>query len=77
MAILGIMIALGVPGSAAVQILPVFLLTLGICDAVHILAIVYRLRMEGLEEEESVAQAFGHSGFAVLMTSVTNPIQSS
>lgn len=73
-ATLGLMIALGIPGSAAVQILPVFLLTVGICDAVHILAIVYRLRMEGKGEEDSVAQALGHSGFAVLMTSVTTAV---
>jgi predicted RND superfamily exporter protein len=74
MATLGIMIVLGIPGSTAVQILPVFLLTVGICDAVHILAIVYRLRMEGKSEEDSVALALGHSGFAVLMTSVTTAV---
>lgn len=70
-ATLGIMIALGIPGSTAVQILPVFLLTVGVCDAVHILAIVYRLRMEGVSGDESVAKALAHSGLAVLMTSVT------
>ena len=74
MATLGIMILLDIPGSAAVQILPVFLLTVGVCDAVHILAMVYRLRMEGKNEEESVALALGHSGFAVLMTSVTTAV---
>jgi len=74
MATLGLMIVLGIPSSAAVQILPVFLLTVGICDAVHILAIVYRLRMEGKSEEDSVALALGHSGFAVLMTSVTTAV---
>ena len=70
-ATLGIMILLDIPGSTAVQILPVFLLTVGVCDAVHILAIVYRLRMEGVGEEDSVARALAHSGLAVLMTSVT------
>jgi len=70
-ATLGIMILLDIPGSTAVQILPVFLLTVGVCDAVHILAIVYRLRMEGVGEEDSIARALAHSGLAVLMTSVT------
>ncbi len=37
----------------------------------HILALVYRFRMEGADEETSVARAMGHSGLAVLMTSVT------
>ncbi|HEB88801.1 MAG TPA: hypothetical protein ENI85_04450 [Deltaproteobacteria bacterium] len=73
-ATIGLMVMLGIPGSAAVQILPVFLLTVGVCDAVHILAIVYRLRMEGACEEDAVARALGHSGLAVLMTSVTTAV---
>jgi len=68
---LGVMIVLEIPGSTAVQILPVFLLTVGVCDAVHILALVYRFRMEGQNEEDSVARALGHSGLAVLLTSIT------
>ncbi|MFK7895905.1 MAG: RND family transporter [Myxococcota bacterium] len=70
-ATLGLMIWLEIPGSTAVQILPVFLLTVGVCDAVHILAIAYRLRMEGASQEDSIAVALGHSGLAILMTSVT------
>ncbi len=70
-ATLGVMILLGIPGSTAVQILPVFLLTVGVCDAVHILALVYRLRMEGADEHESIVKAVAHSGLAVLMTSLT------
>ncbi len=68
---IGVMILLEIPGSTAVQILPVFLLTVGVCDAVHILAIVYRLRMEGVAEADAIAQALGHSGLAVSMTSLT------
>jgi hypothetical protein len=74
LATLGIMVALGIPGSAAVQILPVFLLTVGVCDAVHILAISYRLRMEGASKDEAIARALGHSGLAVLMTSLTTAV---
>ena len=71
MASLGVMILMEIPGSTAVQILPVFLLTVGVCDAVHILALVYRLRMEGASKEDSIVKALAHSGLAVLMTSVT------
>lgn len=71
MATIGVMIVLGIPGSTAVQILPIFLLTVGVCDAVHILAIVYRYRMQGMEKEDAIARALAHSGLAVLMTSVT------
>ncbi len=74
MATLGVMIVLDIPGSTAVQILPVFLLTVGVCDAVHILAIVYRYRMEGMSERDSIARALAHSGLAVLMTSVTTAV---
>ena len=35
---------------------------------------VDRLRMEGMNEEDSVALALRHSGFAVLMTSVTRAV---
>lgn len=70
-ATLGLMIVLGIAGSTAVQILPVFLLTVGICDAVHVLAIVYRGRREGASREAAIAGAIGHSGLAILMTSVT------
>ena len=71
MAAIGVMIVMGIPGSTAVQILPVFLLTVGVCDAVHVLAIVYRFRMEGMEKEEAIVQSLAHSGLAILMTSVT------
>jgi predicted RND superfamily exporter protein len=74
MATIGTMIWMGIPGSAAVQILPVFLLTVGVCDAVHILAIVYRLRMNGESKADSIAHAIGHSGLAVLMTSITTAV---
>jgi predicted RND superfamily exporter protein len=73
-ATIGLMVAMGIPGSASVQILPVFLLTVGVCDAVHILAIVYRLRMNGESKVDSIAHALGHSGLAVLMTSLTTAV---
>jgi predicted RND superfamily exporter protein len=68
---LGIMVLLGIPGSTAIQILPIFLLTVGVCDAVHILTIAYRLRAEGASQEDAIARAVGHSGLAVVMTSLT------
>ncbi len=70
-ATLGLMIVLGIPGSTAVQILPVFLLTVGVCDAVHILAIAYQRRAEGATQEDAIAGAIGHTGLAVFMTSAT------
>lgn len=68
---LGLMIVLGIPGSTAVQILPVFLLTVGVCDAVHILAIAYQRRQEGASQPDAIAFAIRHTGLAVCMTSAT------
>lgn len=71
MTTLGIMVMLEIPGSAAVQMLPLFLLTVGICDSVHILTIVYQELAKGRSREDSITTALGHSGLAVVMTSIT------
>ena len=68
---LGIMVWLGIPFSSFIQILPAFLLTVGVCDAVHILVIAYRRLAEGMKKADAIASALGHSGLAVVMTSVT------
>jgi predicted RND superfamily exporter protein len=61
----------GIPFTIPVQILPSFLIAVGICDAVHILTIVYQGRDRGESREDAVAGAIAHSGLAVVMTSVT------
>ena len=54
------------------QILPSFLLAVSVGDAVHILAIFFhRFKQNKGNKEEAVVYAMGHSGLAVLMTSVT------
>ena len=53
------------------QILPSFLLAVGIGSSVHILVIFYQRRQRGETKEDSIAFAFGHSGLAILMTSLT------
>ncbi len=71
MASIGIMVWIEIPGSNAVQILPVFLLSVGICDAVHILTIVFQRLRTGDAQNDAVIYAVGHSGLAVVMTSIT------
>jgi len=71
LATLGIMAWIDMPMSTTLQILPAFLTVVGICDAIHILAIVYRQMDEGASREEAIPYALGHSGLAVVMTSVT------
>ena len=71
LASIGIMVWIEIPGSTAVQILPVFLLSVGICDAVHILTIVYQRLRAGDAQDDAIVYAVGHSGLAVVMTSLT------
>lgn len=69
---IGLMAGFGVPIKLPTQILPSFLLAVSVGDAVHILAIFYqRFRGNGGDKEEAVVYAVGHSGLAILMTSVT------
>lgn len=68
---LGLMAMFAVPLKLPTQILPSFILAVGVGDSVHILAIYYRNIRIGLERNEAVAKALGHSGLAVLLTSLT------
>ncbi len=68
----GLMAAFGTAIKLPTQILPSFLLAVSVGDAVHILAIFYQqLQKNGGDKEKAVIYAVGHSGLAVLMTSVT------
>jgi hypothetical protein len=53
------------------QILPAFLMAVGIGDSVHILVIFYQRLRQGVAKDEAIAQALGHSGLAVAMTTLT------
>src|SRR5690606_30907928 len=44
----------GVPLMGSAQILPIFLLAVGIADAIHILAVFYRRYDEGAEKKEAI-----------------------
>ncbi|MCP4397665.1 MAG: MMPL family transporter, partial [bacterium] len=67
----GLMAATGTPIKLPTQILPSFLMAVGIGAAVHILAMFFHhLRTSG-DKEESIVYAVGHSGLAVVMASLT------
>ncbi len=67
----GIMAILKVPIKVPTQILPSFLLAVGVGTSVHILAIFFHRFDENMDKEAAIAYALGHSGLAVLMTNVT------
>ena len=44
---------------------------MGVCDSVHILAIFYRELARGKTKDAAITHAMGHSGLAIVMTSLT------
>ncbi len=61
----------GVPLKLPTQILPSFILAVGIGDSVHVLSIFYRRYDHNGDKQEAIQFALGHSGLAVVMTSLT------
>jgi predicted RND superfamily exporter protein len=68
---LGAMAMLEIPLSLTTEILPSFLLTVGVCYSVHILVLFFQSLDRGARREEAITYALGHSGLAVAMTSLT------
>jgi predicted RND superfamily exporter protein len=68
---IGTMATAGVPVTLPVQILPSFLLAVGVCASIHLLAIFFRALESGDSREQAIAHALGHSGVAIVLTSLT------
>ncbi len=67
----GVMAAVGIPMTPVSQVLPSFLLAVGVGNSVHLLAIFLQQRQRGSGVEEALAYALGHSGLAIVMTGLT------
>lgn len=61
----------GRPFTVITQIIPSFIISVGVCGAVHLLAVFYRRFLTGASKEDAMAYAMGHSGLAIVMTSIT------
>jgi predicted RND superfamily exporter protein len=68
---LSLMAMSGTPLTLPTQVLPTFLLAVGVGGTVHILAIFYQALRRGDSKEEAISYAMGHSGLAVFMTGLT------
>lgn len=68
---IALMPILGQPIAIPTQILPSFLLAVGVGDSVHVLVIFFQRLHRGDDKEDAIAFAMGHSGLAILMTSLT------
>ena len=71
LATIGSMALFGYPITSMTQILPSLLLAVAIGDSIHILSIFFHKYDETNDKNSSIAYAIGHSGLAVVMTSVT------
>ena len=72
--VLGTMGLLPITGRALtlpMQILPSFLLAVGVGASVHLLSVFFRHVQDGHGRRASVAHALGHSGLPIVMTSLT------
>jgi len=67
----GLMAFFGVALKLPTQILPSFILAVGVGDSVHILVIFFRRFDKTGKRKEAISYALGHSGLAILMTSLT------
>lgn len=68
---MSVMGGVGIPMMPPTQIIPSFLLAVGIGGAVHLLAIFYQEIRRGLSRAEAIPAALAHSGLPIIMTSLT------
>ncbi|MBF0248599.1 MAG: MMPL family transporter, partial [Alphaproteobacteria bacterium] len=68
---LGLLPLTGRAFTLPMQILPSFLLAVGVGASVHLMAIFFRHLQHGNPRRDSVSYALGHSGLPIVMTSFT------
>ncbi|MDJ0623265.1 MAG: MMPL family transporter, partial [Desulfocapsaceae bacterium] len=69
--ILGMMATLNVSFKLPTTILPSFLLAVGVGASVHVLSLTFQGIRRGCRRNQAIAAAFGHSGVAICITSLT------
>ncbi len=62
---------LGMPYQLPTQVVALSLLAIGIGDSIHVLAIYYHYRRDGMCKNDALIDAFAHAGPAILLTSLT------
>ncbi|MDQ7068127.1 MAG: MMPL family transporter [Sulfurimonas sp.] len=68
---IGFMAIAGTPITIPTQILPSFLLAVGIGAVVHLLSMFFKHFNEHGDKDEAIVHSLGHSGLAIIMTSLT------
>ncbi|MCA9502509.1 MAG: MMPL family transporter [Myxococcales bacterium] len=70
-ATLGLMGGLGIPAMPVSEIVPSFLLAVGVGGVVHLLVIFHQRLDAGATRRDAIAGSLGHSGLPIVMTSLT------
>ena len=65
---------LGFPFNGNTQIIPTFLLAVGIADAIHILSIFYKYYDAGMAKNQAITQSISDTAIAVLLTTLTTAV---
>jgi uncharacterized protein len=71
---MGLMGHFGVAVKVPTVILPSFLLAVGVGASVHVLAIFFQQMQGGSEKNAAITYAMGHSGLAIVLTSLTTAV---
>lgn len=71
---LGLLGWFDVPIKMTTTVLPAFLLCVGVGDSVHILSLFYKEMDRGVDKKDAIGHALGHSGLAVVLTSLTTAV---
>ncbi len=71
LAAMGVMAALGIRLSFSMQIVPSFLIAVGVGNSVHIFTVFFQAINRGENKQDALAYALQHSGLAILMTGLT------
>jgi predicted RND superfamily exporter protein len=71
LATISLIVFAGIKITTMTAIVPSLLLAIGVGATVHLLAIFFKEFDEGKTKEESLVYAMGHSGFAIVLTSLT------
>lgn len=71
LATIGSMAFVGTPITIPTQILPSFLLAVGIGAVVHLLAMFFKHLNHNKDKNKAISYSLGHSGLAIIMTSLT------
>jgi predicted RND superfamily exporter protein len=71
MATMSIMAMAGIKVSFSMQIVPAFLLAVGVGNSVHLFTSFFRILESGESKQDALAHAMQHSGLAIVMTAIT------